>query len=100
MGVSVYWPKSVLYVFVCLYVSVCVCVRSNKSSGKKPHYVSDLSKLIVCTSPPLSARGFSLLPNFQKGGRGLDRISIFRGGLLGKRGVTFFRGLQFLQQKK
>ena len=79
MGVSVYWPKSVLYVFVCLYVSVCVCVRSNKSSGKKPHYKSDLSKLSVHL-PPLSARGFSLLPNFQKGGRGLDRISIFRGG--------------------
>ena len=35
--------------------------------------------------------------NFQKnrgvGGGGLDRISIFRGGSLGKRGVTFFRGV-------
>ena len=35
-------------------------------------------------------RGLSLPPNFQKGGE-LDRISIFRGGLLGKRGLTFFR---------
>ena len=36
--------------------------------------------------PPLSAggRGLNLPPNFLKGG--LDQISIFRGGLLGKRG--------------
>ena len=34
--------------------------------------------------------GLNLQPNFQKGG--LDRTSVFRGGLLGKRGVTFFRG--------
>ena len=40
-----------LCMFVC--VCVCVCVKSNKSTGKKPHYVSDLSKPIVCTSPPL-----------------------------------------------
>ena len=33
-----------------------------------------------------------------KGGA-LDSISIFRAGLLGKRGVTFFRGLQFLHKK-
>ena len=33
----------------------------------------------------------SLQPNFQKEG-GLDRISTFRGVLLGKRGVTLFRG--------
>ena len=26
MGVSVYWPLSVLCVFVCVYVCVCVCV--------------------------------------------------------------------------
>ena len=43
----------------------------------------------------------NLLPNFQKEG-GLDRTSIFTGGLLGKRGMTFLRGrgrggsLQFL----
>ena len=34
---------------VCVCVCVCVCVRSNQSTSKKPHYVSDLSKLIVCT---------------------------------------------------
>ena len=36
---------------------------------------------------------------FQKVGGGLDIFSIFRGGLLGKSGVTFFRGLQFLHKK-
>ena len=35
----------------------------------------------------------------QKGRGGLDRTSAFRGGLLGKRGVTFFRGLQFSHKK-
>ena len=35
MGVSVYWPLSVLY----------MCVISNQSTSKKPHHVSDLSKL-------------------------------------------------------
>ena len=29
--------------------------------------------------------GVELLPNFQKGGGGLDRTSVFRGGLLGNR---------------
>ena len=40
MGVSVYWPQSVLCMFVCF-----VCVISNQNTSKKPHYVSDLSKL-------------------------------------------------------
>ena len=39
----------------------------------------------MCTL--LSARGLSLLPNFQK--RGTDRISVFRGRLLEKRGNFF-----------
>ena len=39
---------------------------------------------------PISAGGLSLQPNFQKRVRGLDRVSIFRGGLLGKKRVTFF----------
>ena len=42
-------------------------------------------------TPSLSAGELSLHPNFQKGG-GLDRTSTFRGGLLGKRGMTFFKG--------
>ena len=28
----------------------------------------------------------------KRGGRGLDRTSTFRGGLLGKRRITFFKG--------
>ena len=48
-----------------------------------------------------SERGLSLLPSFQKGG--LGRISVFRGGLLGQRGVTYFRGgaggVESFQQK-
>ena len=44
-----------------------------------------------CAPPPISAGGgLSLQPNFQKGG--LDRISTFRGRLLEKSRVTFFRG--------
>ena len=43
---------------------------------------------IVCTLPTL----LKLLPNFLKRGE-LGRTSIFRGGLLGKRGyITFLRG--------
>ena len=54
--------------------------------------------------PPIclggGGRGLSLLPNFQKDG-GLDRVSIFREGLLGKREVTFFRkGCSFYLKKK
>ena len=41
--------------------------------------------------PTLSAggRGLNLQPNFQKGG--LEKTPTFRGELLGKKGVTFFR---------
>ena len=48
-------------------------------------------KVTYC-APPLFAEGGGVEPptKFEKGG--LDRTSTFRGGLLGKRGVTFFRG--------
>ena len=46
---------------------------------------------IVGVRPPIK---FS-----KKGGGGLDRISIFRGGLLGKRGVTFFKEVAVLHKK-
>ena len=58
-----------------------------------------------CAPPPPiclggGGRGLSLLPNFQKDG-GLDRVSIFREGLLGKREVTFLRkGCSFYLKKK
>ena len=42
---------------------------------------------IVCTPFFPGGWGLSLLTNFSK--RGLDRIPIFRGGLLGKRGDLF-----------
>ena len=49
---------------------------------------------IVCSPPPASfcrgGGGLNLLPIFQKGG--FDRTSAFRGGLLGKSGVTFSKG--------
>ena len=50
---------------------------------------------IVCTPPPFvlaGGEGLNFQPNFQKGEGRLDRTSNFRGGLLGKRKVTFFRG--------
>ena len=79
MGVSVYWPLRVLGVFMFVSLCVCVCLRSNQSTSKKPHYVSDLSKLIVCRALPLIllGEGLSLLPNFQNSKGGVDRISIF-----------------------
>ena len=66
-----------------------------------PIYDSSLSlsvsvKVLVCTQhplpPPFLQRGvgLSLQPNFKKGG--LKGPQLFRGGLLGKREVTFFRG--------
>ena len=42
MNVSVYWPLSVLCFFVCVFVHLCVV--SNQSTSKKPHYVLDLCK--------------------------------------------------------
>ena len=50
---------------------------------------------IVCTSPPpFAGGGGGIEPptNFSKRKGRLDRTSVFRGGLQGKRGVTFFRG--------
>ena len=46
MVVSIYCPMTPeCALCLCVFVSVCVCVRSNQSTSKKPHYVSDLSKL-------------------------------------------------------
>ena len=46
--------------------------------------------------------GWTSYQIFKKGGggRGLDRISIFRGGLLGKRGWTFSGGCSFYIKNK
>ena len=62
----------------------------------KEQFSNYLSDSCHCVHPPpLSAgggrgRGLSLQPIFQKGG--LDSTSTFRGVLLGKREVAFFRG--------
>ena len=60
---------------------------------------------IVCAPPPLpflleeGGRTPYQIP--KREGGGLDRTSIFRGGLLGKRGSDLFQGgLQFLDKKK
>ena len=61
-------------------------------------------EFIVCTTPhphhPFCWGGWASNQIFKK--EGLDRTSTFRGGLLGKRSVTFFkgRGLQFSQKEK
>ena len=55
-------------------------------------------KLVIPKIPPAppfvlaGGEGLNFQPNFQKGEGRLDRTSNFRGGLLGKRKVTFFRG--------
>ena len=51
--VSLLGPDSAVCLCICVYMCVCVCVRSNQSTSKKTHYVSDLSKLVVCTRFPL-----------------------------------------------
>ena len=68
----------------------------NRDYYVTPQQVKSLySRCIVCT--PLFLQGgrggggLSLQPNFQKGV--LGKTSTFRGGLLGKMGVTFFRGV-------
>ena len=62
---------------------------------------SNIDTLIACTPPPPTHTSYQI---FKKGG-GLDRTSTFKGGLLEKRGLTFFGGgrgggggLKFLQK--
>ena len=61
------------------------------------------SSTIVC-NPLFSAGGGGVGVEpptiFSKSKGSVDRISIFRGGLLGKRGVIFFTGLQFIHKKQ
>ena len=61
--------------------------------------------VIVCTPPPSLFLLWGVEPHtkFSKGGRGgagVERISIFREGLLRKRGWPFSGGLQFLYKKQ
>ena len=55
---------------------------------------------IVCTPPPhlLGGGRVSHLPNFKK--ERLDRILVFRGGILGKRGLPFLGGFSFYMKNK
>ena len=83
-GVSILAPECV----VCLCVCVSVCLWDQI---KKKHYVSNLSKLIVCI--PTFCWGEWVEPptKFKKRGGAWQDLN-FRVGLLRKRGVTFFRG--------
>ena len=45
MCVSLLAPECVVWPCVCVCLCVLVCVIPNQSTSKKPHYVSDLSKL-------------------------------------------------------
>ena len=60
-----------------------------------------LIQFLVCPppSPPPSAGQLEPPTKFSKNGGGLDRISKFRGELLGNRGELFHWGLQFLYKK-
>ena len=71
-----------------LLLSLTLMLKSKKTLETSLYRT--LSVILSLTSP---GGRLSLLPNFQKRG-GLNRISIFRDGLLGKRGVTgdFFQG--------
>ena len=68
-------------------VSVC-------QSQSKLHSVHPLH---FCKGAGEGGGGVELPTKFKKGG--LDRTSTFRVGLLGKRGVTFFRGVQLSHNK-
>ena len=54
---------------------------------KNSFFIEHLWGPIVCTLPPLFLLELSLRPNFQK--EGVDRVLIFREGLLEKGKVTF-----------
>ena len=56
--------------------------------------------IIHGVQPPLFCWAVETPTKFSKRGEGLDRISIFRGGLLGKRKGFFSGGLQFLDTQK
>ena len=62
MGVSVYWPLSVLCVFVFVYVSACVCLCEIISE-----YLQKTTLHVRPQSPPpfLLGEKVRLLPNFQ-----------------------------------
>ena len=103
--ISDFWLLRWNFTKVVLWLAIFLKVY--KVSAKKVwrSYVSWYQRVIVCTFPPpplLSAGKLSLQPNFQKGV--FDRTSTFRGGFLGKSGMTFSRGgggggLQFLHKK-
>ena len=101
-----------LLYFQLLYEQVYSCIQQISKLWSlfllDPH--TDCSVLIVCTPPPfppsslplLLMKGLSLLPHFQK--EELDMTLIFRGGLVGKRGVPFLRegggSCNFYKKKK
>ena len=75
-------PVNVIEVMVVLMVLLAL-----KLVQSGVHHTCGGGHDIVCTPPPhilLGAGGLNLLSNFLKGG--LDQISIFREGLLGKTG--------------
>ena len=87
--IIVIYTQGVIFLFV-----YCVRLLLLTYHALTKYYIN-YNNFIVCTPLPLSAcpgggeeEGLSLLPNFQKkyggGGGGLNRISIFRGGLPGK----------------
>ena len=72
---------------LCHGMELILVTSNQKVSLTNPEY-------IVCTPPPpLSAMGGGGGVNLQFSKReGLDKISTFRGGLLGKRGGDIFQG--------
>ena len=75
---------------------MCGCVRSTQSTSKKIYYVSDLSKLIVCTRAPISAGGGELPTKCSKGGDLAGSQFVER--VAEKEGVIFINKNVFLLQ--
>ena len=87
-----------------LYFDRLLLLKVYKVSAKKKcgGVMSHDTKESWCAPHPLSAEGVEPPTKFSKRRGGLDRTSTFRGRLLGKSVVTFFRGggeLQFSHKK-
>ena len=106
VGVNIYFyrcvslldPDSAVSLCIFVYVCVCVCVRSNQSGSKKTHYVSHVSKLILCTPHPSWQGGVKPPTKFSKR-EGLTGSQVLERGCW-ERGGDFFSGgeVQFLQK--
>ena len=88
--------KTPIFIFTKNFLKKYCCRKLKTSSYKRYHSVHPL---FFCWGVKSGGVGVEPPTRFSKSKGRVDRISIFRGGLLGKRGVIFFRGLQFIHKR-